>query len=276
MAGRRWTEEEENYLRENCIDMTCEEIGKVIGRTTKSTQHKYGQMGLERPQPNVGEAVGNFIILEKWIEHNGRQNRTMVKCRCKCGHETKQILTSIVNGFVENCEECHQQKLKELGIFQKTHGEAGTPLHRVWAGIVSRCKYDYDCFRNYSGKGLTVCEEWKTYENFRDWALANGWREGLEIDRIDGNKGYSPENCRVVTRKENANNRSDNIRLTVFGETKTAAMWSEDPRCPDIAPGMICWRHHKGWSDEDAVTKPVRVMRNLDGSLYKPKNKAPD
>lgn len=67
--------------------------------------------------------------------------------------------------------------------------------------------------KNYAWRGIKVCDEWHTFEPFKDWCMANGWNKGLEIDRIDNDRGYCPENCRFVTRKENCNNRRTTRRV---------------------------------------------------------------
>lgn len=92
-----------------------------------------------------------------------------------------------------------------------THGESRTRLHVTWCGMKRRCNpaTKHPLFREYySGRGVSVCPAWAdSYEAFRDWAMSNGYGDGLEIDRIDGTKGYSPENCRWVTRSQQMANR---------------------------------------------------------------------
>lgn len=97
------------------------------------------------------------------------------------------------------------------------HGQSHSALYQVWGAMVNRCrnKTDKD-FRNYGGRGIAVCRQWMKASNFIQWAQSNGWKQGLVMDRIDNNKGYSPDNCRFVTPKESARNRRDsvlNVRL---------------------------------------------------------------
>ena len=81
--------------------------------------------------------------------------------------------------------------------------------------MVSRCENEtVNCYKNYGGRGIKVCNEWKEdYMSFRNWALNNGFELGLELDRIDVNGNYSPENCRWITRKENSNNKRNTVRV---------------------------------------------------------------
>ena len=88
-----------------------------------------------------------------------------------------------------------------------------TKLYGIWESIKSRCcNPKVRGYKSYGGRGITVCDEWhKSFLAFRKWALANGYQEGLQIDRIDNNEGYSPSNCRFVTRKEQNRNKRNNV-----------------------------------------------------------------
>ncbi len=89
------------------------------------------------------------------------------------------------------------------------HGESYSKLHNCWRQMKVRCLNSNDAnYKNYGGRGITVCPEWANdYTKFRDWALNNGYQSGLFQDRIDNDKGYNPENCRFTTKAENARNR---------------------------------------------------------------------
>ena len=113
----------------------------------------------------------------------------------------------------------------------------GSRLNNIYRGMKTRCynpnHRDYD---RYGGRGITVCDEWlysdhKTHEGwlaFRDWALSNGYSDELTLDRIDNNKGYSPDNCRWINIIEQANNKRNNVLVTYNGETKTVSEWAKD------------------------------------------------
>ena len=101
------------------------------------------------------------------------------------------------------------------------HGLSYEPLFNVLHCMHERCEnVRHKQYKNYGGKGITVCDEW-SMENaaaFISWAREHGWEKGLEIDRIDNSKGYSPDNCRFVSRSDNCRNRSTNKYVVVNGE----------------------------------------------------------
>jgi ribosomal protein L37AE/L43A len=101
-------------------------------------------------------------------------------------------------------------KQKSCGCTIKRHGGAGTRLYEVWKMMIRRCRDgNIPTYKYYGGRGIKVCEKWrKNFANFRDWALSNGYGEGLQIDRIDNDGGYEPNNCRFVTNAENKRNQS--------------------------------------------------------------------
>lgn len=112
----------------------------------------------------------------------------------------------------------------------------------------------HDNYENYGQKGVTVCEEWQEFKPFYDWAMANGYREDLTIDRKENDKGYSPENCRWASLKEQANNKRDTHRITYMGETHTLAEWAEKVGVSYDTLYTRIFRY--GWSEEKALTSP--------------------
>lgn len=101
-------------------------------------------------------------------------------------------------------------------------------LCTVWSTMLHRCEDPKrEKYPSYGGRGIKVCDEWHDVDAFVDWAESSGYSEGLQLDRIDNDGPYSPENCRWVTAKENARNRRDSKRLTLLGMTKTVAEWCE-------------------------------------------------
>lgn len=135
-----------------------------------------------------------------------------------------------------------------------THGGVGTRLYEIWCGMKKRCQNPNDKrFKNYGGRGIMICEEWKNdFQAFYDWAMANGYEDHLTIDRIDVNGNYEPSNCRWVNARVQQRNTTRNRFVTAFGKTKTIAEWSEDS---GIDQGVIKDRLNKlHWTAEEAVS----------------------
>lgn len=132
-------------------------------------------------------------------------------CRCRCGNEKRVWVYDLLR---ERTLSCGCLRLERITTHDCTH----EPWFPTYKDMMMRCGHYKGAserdLRNYRDRGITVCEEWRNSPRaFGDWLLSHGWHQGLQIDRIDNNKGYSPENCRVVTPKENTNNRRDTLRL---------------------------------------------------------------
>lgn len=136
------------------------------------------------------------------------------------------------------------------------HGETKTRLHKIWESMIARCEYEkHPHYAGYGGRGITVCDEWHRYIEFRDWAITHGYNDDLTIDRIKNEKGYDASNCRWVTMREQQNNKRSN-HIVYLGEIgHTISEWSE---ILGIGKTTIRMRLESGWSDEDALTIPVR------------------
>ena len=147
---------------------------------------------------------------------------------------------------------------------KKTHGKSNTKLYEVCKAMRRRTKRENSqAYENYGGRGIGICEEWeKDFETFYKWAIENGYREGLSIDRKDNNKGYNPDNCRWTTRKVQNNNTRANRMVTYRGETHTVREWEEMLM---LGENVLKMRLNNGWSIERAMTTPAikyRKMRN--------------
>lgn len=101
-------------------------------------------------------------------------------------------------------------------------------LYWCWKAIKQRC-LNPRCraYHNYGGRGITVCDDWHKFEPFLAWALDNGWHKGLDLDRIDNDGDYTPDNCRFVTRRENVNNRRRTVMITVDDVTHPSTVWAD-------------------------------------------------
>lgn len=176
--------------------------------------------------------------------------------QCDCGNIKDIIIHSVATGQTKSCG-CLQLAYAKMKSYK--HGDSETRLYRIWCNMKNRCNNpNYMESQYYSDKGITVCEEWQSnFEAFRDWALNNGYSDNLSIDRIDGSKGYSPDNCRWADCKTQSRNRKSNIYITHNGKTKILVEWCEDLNLPYQT---IRRRLKRGWEPEKALTEPIARM----------------
>lgn len=200
------------------------------------------------------------------ICENGRTNRGDVlwRCKCDCGNIILVKSVNLSHGYVKSCGCMTTNMIREKN---SGHGLCDTKLYSVWGGMKSRC---YDSknreYNNYGGRGINVCEEWKKdFVSFYTWAINNGFRDDLTIDRIDNNKGYSPDNCRWITNREQQRNKRNTIYLTYGGIEKSLSEWSE---VTGISRSTIKSRMKLGWTVEEALETPVgtRIKRKANVS----------
>lgn len=185
----------------------------------------------------TGHRYGRLTVVER--ASNSESGRTRWLCKCDCGNSIVTLGNSLQSGRTKSCG-CYQQEHCSHVTHGMTRGGKIPRLYHVWLNMKDRCSNPNNCeFKNYGGRGIDVCEEWANdFKRFNDWAMANGFKNGLEIDRIDNDQGYSPDNCRFVTRSQNMRNRSDNRWITVLGETQCLSDWA---KTAVVSPSLICY-----------------------------------
>ena len=144
----------------------------------------------------------------------------------------------------------------------KTHGKSHTPLYNVWYAIKQRCYYVNNIsYPNYGGRGIIMCDEWKNdFIAFYDWSMLNGYKKGLQIDRINVNGNYTPANCRWVSNYVNANNKRNNINFTYDGKTMTLKEWC---RYLNVSYKTCTTRYYRGHTIEECLNLvPLKDKRN--------------
>lgn len=141
------------------------------------------------------------------------------------------------------------------------HGMRHTRIYNIWKSMRQRCS-NPKCinYHNYGGKGVIVCDEWNnSFATFYTWATSNGYEDGLTIDRKDVKGNYEPSNCRWISYKEQANNKSNNTHIEFQGETHTLGEWAS---ITGIKLATIWARLNSGWSVERTLTEKAYVGKN--------------
>jgi len=146
-----------------------------------------------------GKKYGRLTVSHR-AENLGRSTRW--HCSCECGRNVVVRGFSMTSSHTISCG-CYS---RDIHIKHLTGKESR--IYRIWCGMNNRCSSPSNKnYANYGGRGISVCPEWSDFSAFEDWALSNGYSKALSIDRIENGDGYSPDNCRWATAKQQANNR---------------------------------------------------------------------
>lgn len=146
----------------------------------------------------TSQKFGRLLVIKK-TEKRTKSYIAIWLCRCDYGNLVEVRSDNLKSGNSKSCG-CLDRDVKTK------HGDWGKNLYRIWLNIKNRCYNPKgERFHRYGGRGIQMCQEWKeNYLPFKKWALANGYRVGLSIDRIDNDGDYTPENCQWLTMSENA------------------------------------------------------------------------
>lgn len=134
-------------------------------------------------------------------------------------------------------------------------------IYNCWSGMKSRCfnKNNQD-YKDYGGRGITICEEWLTFDNFCKWSLANGYKDSLTIDRINVNGNYEPTNCRWASIIEQANNKRRNHFIEYKGKKLTIAQWAREL---NVSPTVIQQRLKRNLPVEKVLCPQIKETKKL-------------
>ncbi len=225
--------------------MKAEEIVVSVPIPVKSKQ------GMGRFKNLLGMSFGKLTVESFAGRLLHRGNRFHWNCICSCGNRTCVGSAQLINGNTKSCG-CFKKELPSLMF--KTHGMGDSPEYGAWRNMKERCLNDKTrVFKWYGARGITVCPAW--IDSFEVFLADMGMRPSAKhsIDRIDNNKGYSPENCRWVTRREQSVNRTTTIIIPFNGEERCISDWEFHL---GVKKGAIGRRLSRKWSIERALTTP--------------------
>ena len=172
----------------------------------------------------TGQKFGRLTAMHETEGRNPKRPHWL--CKCDCGAEAVCDAYALLRGHTKSCG-CLRRDTSARA--HTKHGMRHTRLYKEWQAMKERCyRKGHFYFDRYGGRGIEVCQEWRNdFLAFRDWALANGYRDDLTLDRKDNDGPYSPSNCKWSTMAEQANNRNNAIRVEHDGKAVTLKELSE-------------------------------------------------
>lgn len=208
----------------------------------------------------VGVRFGRLVGSERVGKRAGA---TLWRCMCDCGKTALVTVQCLRSGKTKSCG-CLSAEIS--GQRMRTHGMSNTATYNVWQVMIGRCSRETsDKKGRYKARGIVVCDHWKA--SFDHFHADMGDRPSLthSIDRIDNNKGYCPENCRWVTSKEQARNRTSNRAITHNGTTLLLCEWAEKS---GLKTGTLWRRLKQGVPFEVAIALPPQRIRRYFSRNY--------
>lgn len=204
----------------------------------------------------TGQRFGRLVAQELIIGQDWNAHRW--KCVCDCGNIAFVRASNLKKGVTTSCG-CYRTEVIRRSRAHKYSGEytsKHTPvLYSMWISMRRRCNCPSEpSYKNYGGRGISICDEWYDFETFQTWAYSHGYEKGLTIDRIDVDGDYCPENCRWADWYVQGNNRRNNVKYEFQGESHTLSEWS---RILGYNRATLVSRIMSGWPIEKAFTAPV-------------------
>lgn len=199
---------------------------------------------------NPGDKFGRLTIIK---EIDGTRYSRRILCKCDCGKNKVVDLTALISGNTQSCGCLKKELVRAKNL---THGLSGSKLHHIWTSMKQRCFNPNDqSYFNYGARGIRVSQEWLDFQEFYKWAMSNGYREGLTIERTDNDGNYEPSNCKIIPFSEQSKNRRSNHWIEFSGERKTMSQWARDL---GFKRETIKDRIRSGWPIEKVLTTPIK------------------
>jgi hypothetical protein len=170
----------------------------------------------------INKKFGKLLVLEK--DHKNERGRMFYKCKCDCGKIKVLSYDTIVNGHSTHCG-CSRAIKHGLGKDKR--------LYNIYCLMKHRCEErTCNAYKDYGGRGISICAEWKDPIKFRDWAYSHGYNNKLTIERIDVNKGYSPENCCWISKEKQNLNKRNSVKYKFLGFELNISTWRKILKIP--------------------------------------------
>lgn len=147
-------------------------------------------------QDYVNKKYNRLTVKSLTYKIVGTTKRAFFVCECECNNIKEILAGHVVNGHTQSCGCLQKERVAECFL---THGQTHIRLYSTWENMIQRCHNSNNLrYKDWGGRGIKVCDEWREFEPFRDWAFKNGYSDKLSIDRINNDGNYEPSNCRWV------------------------------------------------------------------------------
>lgn len=207
----------------------------------------------------INKRFGKLIVIK---EAEGKFIRKHYVCKCDCGNISIVQDCNLKQGRTKSCG-CSKKEFCSKA--SQKHGYVDTRLHNCWMRMRARChNKNGKRYKDYGGRGITVCDEWQEFLPFYNWSMANGYKDNLTIDRIDVNGNYEPSNCRWVTMEEQQKNKRNTIKYTYKGEEYTT---SEIAKKLGLSNDAVYCKFYKP-NEEDIISNNLTSRKvNVDNMI---------
>ena len=206
-------------------------------------------MGVAR-KVNPGDVFSRVTIIKEVAQRRGVRR---FLCKCKCGKQWEVSLVNLVEGHTKSCGCLKKERTVERLYI---HGKSGEKIYVAWMAMKMRCfNKNNPRYSSYGGRGITVCEEWLNFQNFYDWAIKNGYKPGLSIERVDNDGSYDSANCTWIPRENQTKNTRKTRLIEYNGAKRTLKEWGT---LLGVSHKTLSGRLYRGWSDESIISTPFK------------------
>lgn len=182
-------------------------------------------MSIEKDHSKYLNQKYGRLTINSIFQHKSKHLNAV--CVCECGVTKTVNLYKVLSGHTKSCG-CLSDELRKSGGPNKRHGHSSHRLHRIWSHMKARCHYLNDPkYYVYGARGIILCDSWRQdFAIFLEWALNNGYKDGLTIERIDVNGNYEPSNCTWISMPDQGKNKQNSTYITFNGEKDVIGNWA--------------------------------------------------